>query len=48
VLSLAMYDYVEGLQWGEAHVLAAGMVIFSFVVIAATMLLERRLRRVAQ
>jgi len=48
VLSLAMYDYVEGLQWGEAHVLAAGMVLFSFVVIAATMLLERRLRRVAQ
>jgi len=48
VLSLAMYDYVEGLQWGEAHVLAAGMVVFSFVVIAATMLLERRLRRVAQ
>ena len=44
VLSLAMYDYVEGLQWGNAHVLAAGMVIFSFVVIALTMMLERRLR----
>jgi len=48
VLSLAMYDYIEGLQWGEAHVLAAGMVVFSFVVIASTMLLERRLRRVAK
>jgi molybdate transport system permease protein len=47
VLSLAMYDYVEGLNWGAAHVLAAGMVAFSFVVIAATMLLERRSRRVA-
>ena len=48
VLSLAMYDYVEGLHWGEAHVLAAGMVLFSFLVIAATMLIERRLRRVAE
>jgi molybdate transport system permease protein len=47
VLSLAMYDYVEGLHWGEAHVVAAGMVLFSFLVIAATMLIERRLRRVA-
>ncbi len=47
VLSLAMYDYVEELQWPEAHVLAAGMVVFSFLVIAATMLLERRLRRFA-
>ncbi|MDR3473055.1 MAG: molybdate ABC transporter permease subunit [Devosia sp.] len=46
VLSLAMYDYVEGLNWGAAHIVAAGMVAFSFLVIAATMLLERRLRRV--
>jgi len=46
-LSLAMYDYVESLDWGTAHVLAAGMVIFSFLVIAATMLFERRLRRIA-
>jgi len=45
VLSLAIYDYVEALQWGEAHLLAGGMVVFSFVVIALTMLLERRLRR---
>jgi molybdate transport system permease protein len=47
VLSLAIYDYVEALQWGEAHLLAGGMVVFSFVVIALTMLLERRLRRAA-
>ena len=47
VLSLAMYDYVEELQWPQAHVLAAGLVIFSFVVIALTMGLERRLRRFA-
>ena len=45
VLSLAMYDYVDDLQWPQAHVLAAGMVIFSFLVIALTMLLSRRSRR---
>lgn len=44
VLSLAMYDYVETLQWGPAHLLAAGLVIFSFAVVALTMGLERRLR----
>ena len=47
VMSLAIYDYVEGLRWGEAHLLALGMVIFSFLVIATTMLLDRRLRRSA-
>jgi molybdate transport system permease protein len=45
VLSLAMYDYVEALQWNEAHVLAAGLVVFSFAVIVLAMVLERRLRR---
>ncbi|HVX83037.1 MAG TPA: molybdate ABC transporter permease subunit [Devosiaceae bacterium] len=44
VLSLAMYDYVESLDWGKAHLVALGMVGFSFIVIAATMLVERRLR----
>jgi molybdate transport system permease protein len=45
VLSLAMYDYVEALQWDEAHVLAAVLVVFSFAVIDLAMVLERRLRR---
>ncbi len=45
VLSIAIYDYVESLQWTEAHVLAAGMVIFAFVTITATMLIDRRLGR---
>ncbi len=45
VLSIAIYDYVESLQWTEAHVLAAGMVIFAFVTITATMLVDRRLGR---
>ncbi len=45
VLSIAIYDYVEQLRWGEAHVLAAGMVVFAFLVILAMTLAERRLRR---
>ena len=45
VLSLAVYDYVEELQWPQAHVLAAALVLFAFLVIALTMLIERRFRR---
>lgn len=44
VLSVAIYDYVETLEWEKAHVLAAGMVAFSFLVIFITMIGERRLR----
>jgi molybdate transport system permease protein len=43
VLSIAIYDYVERLQWGEAHVLALGMVVFAFAVITLTMVIDRRL-----
>jgi len=42
VLSIAIYDYVERLEWGNAHLLAAGMVIFAFVTITVTMLIDRR------
>ena len=41
VLSVAIFDYVETSQWGVAHVLAAGMVIFAFVVIFAMMIIEK-------
>ncbi|UXN71770.1 molybdate ABC transporter permease subunit [Devosia neptuniae] len=43
VIAIALYDYVERLQWGNAHVLALGMVIFAFVVIAVTLTVDRRL-----
>jgi len=46
VLSIAIYDYVERLEWGNAHILAAGMVVFAFVVITAVMLIDRRVGRV--
>jgi molybdate transport system permease protein len=45
VLSVAIYDYVETLQWAQAHVLAGGMLLFAFVVILAMMLLEKRIGR---
>ncbi|MGP3698496.1 molybdate ABC transporter permease subunit [Rhodobacter sp. NSM] len=43
VLSVTIYDFVETLQWGKAHVLAGGMLVMSFLVILAMMLVERRL-----
>ena len=42
VIAIALYDYVERLQWAEAHVIALGMVIFAFVVIAVTLTIDRR------
>lgn len=45
VLSVAIYDYVETLQWNEAHLLAGGMLVFSFTVILAMMMLEKRIGR---
>ena len=45
VLSVAIYDYVESMQWAQAHILAAGMLAFSFVVILSMMLLEKRIAR---
>jgi molybdate transport system permease protein len=46
VLSIAIYDHVERLQWAEAHVLALGMMGFAFVAITATLLIGRRLARI--
>jgi molybdate transport system permease protein len=45
VLSIAIYDYVESSQWTQAHVLAAGMLIFSFAVILSVTLIEKHLKR---
>ena len=46
VLSVAIYDHVESLEWTQAHWLAGGMLVFSFLVVAAMYHLERRMRRV--
>lgn len=42
VLSIAIFDAVEQLRWGEAHLLALGMVVFAFLVVATTFLIDRR------
>jgi molybdate transport system permease protein len=47
VLSIALFDYVETSQWREAHLIAAGMVAFSFVAILAMALIEKRITRFA-
>jgi len=44
VLSIAIYDYVETMEWGKAHILAGGMLVFSFLAILAVMILDRRMR----
>lgn len=45
VLSVAIYDHVESLEWTQAHWLAGGMLLFSFLVLFTTYALERRMRR---
>ena len=45
VLSIAIYDYVESLEWAQAHLIAGGMLCFSFIVILAMTLLERNGRK---
>jgi molybdate transport system permease protein len=45
VLSVAIYDYVEALQWKTASVLAGIMAVFSFAVILTVMLVEKRVAR---
>jgi len=42
VLSVAIYDYVETLEWDKANWLAGGMLAFSFVVILSMSLMARR------
>jgi molybdate transport system permease protein len=42
VVSIRMYQLVEALQYDEAHRLAAGLVVFAFLVLFGLLLLERR------
>src|SRR5215217_272171 len=42
VLSIAIYDLVERLEWERAHVLAGGMVAFGFLVVFSTLVINRR------
>jgi molybdate transport system permease protein len=42
VLSIAIFDLVEQGKWGEAHWVSAGLLMFAFVVILSTTLIEKR------
>lgn len=42
VLSVAIYDHVETLEYEQAHILSAGMLLFSFTVLMMLYLLNGR------
>lgn len=42
VLSIALYNHVERLEYGAAHLLAAGLLVFSFIVLLAVYAFNRR------
>ncbi|HEX7048793.1 MAG TPA: molybdate ABC transporter permease subunit [Longimicrobiales bacterium] len=42
VLSIAVYNHVEALEYGAAHLLSAGMLAFSFAVLLAVYAVDRR------
>ncbi len=42
VLSIAIYDHVEMLEYSQAHILSAGMVLFSFVVLLSLYYVNHR------
>ncbi len=46
VVSTQIFGYVEALEYSQAHWLAAGMVVFSFVVLIALSLLRKPIHRV--
>jgi molybdate transport system permease protein len=45
VMSTAIFDFVETMQWREANILAGGMVAFAFAVILSMILIEKRVSR---
>lgn len=45
MISVAIYDHVESLEWTQAHWLSGGMLLFSFLVVYTMYRVERRLGR---
>jgi molybdate transport system permease protein len=46
VLSIAIYEHVEALEYGRAHLLAGGLLVFSFLLLLAVYAWNRRFRLV--
>jgi molybdate transport system permease protein len=45
VLSIAIFNDVEAMQWQAANALSAYMAVFAFIVVLGTMVIERRTAR---
>ena len=43
VISIAVYEHVETLEYSQAHALAAGLLLFSFIVLLLVYSLNRRM-----
>jgi molybdate transport system permease protein len=43
VISIAIYEHVETLSYEQAHILSAGLLIFSFIVLLGVYIFNRRL-----
>jgi molybdate transport system permease protein len=41
VLSIAIYDHVEAMEYGQAHVLAGGLLVLSFVMLLVVYIINR-------
>lgn len=42
VLSIAIYDHVEAMEYGQAHLLAGGLLVLSFVMLLVVYIFNRR------
>ena len=42
VLSIAIYDHVEAMEYGQAHILAAGLLVLSFIMLLVVYTFNRR------
>jgi molybdate transport system permease protein len=43
VISIAIYEHVETIDYAQAHLLSAGLLVFSFIVLLSVYALNRRL-----
>jgi molybdate transport system permease protein len=46
VVSTQIYGHVEAMEYAQAHGLAGGMLVFSFVVLLALSLMRKRVDKV--
>ena len=45
VVSIAIFDHVESLQYGDAHIMSAVLLAFAFAILFAMFFLNRRWQR---